>query len=94
LINCGAYNLLAGIVEILRPIAIWRRHSCKAAATCASTGLLMKGSEPPQTDACECFLTQEVAYAVLDVGGQLEVLLDKADRLAQMLERNSGLQQH
>src|ERR1700757_3588561 len=29
-----AYNLLLGIVEILRPIAIWRRHSCKAASVC------------------------------------------------------------
>jgi hypothetical protein len=54
----------------------------------------MRGSEPPHAEGCECFLTQEFAYAVLDIAGQLEVLLESADRLAQMLDHSGGPQKH
>jgi hypothetical protein len=47
-----AYNLLVGVLEILRPFEIWRRHGCKDAGACACTGLCLGAmSCPTQTPA-------------------------------------------
>jgi hypothetical protein len=67
-----------------------RRPSCRAAGACARTGLPLSDGEPSHVDRCECFVTREFAYAVLDTAGQLELLLKWADRLAKMLEPSTA----
>jgi hypothetical protein len=86
----AADNMLLRDVEILRGRALRKRPNCTTAGRCGQTGLPVSANEPPHVDDCECFLTRELAFAVLDVAGQLEVILDKADCLAQMLDRGGG----
>jgi hypothetical protein len=60
----AAYNMLTHSIEILRALALGKRHQCIAAGKCSNTGLPMRGNDPPQEENCECFLTREVADAV------------------------------
>ena len=83
----AAYNMLTRSIEILRALALGKRHHCSAAGKCSNTGLPMRGNDPPQEENCECFLTRELAHAVFDVEGSLELMLDDADRLARIVER-------
>jgi hypothetical protein len=88
----GAYNMLARSVEILTALAKRKRHACRSADECGDTGLPMIGNEPPHAENCECALTRELAYEVFEIEGLLEVMLDKADRLARMVERGGDAQ--
>jgi hypothetical protein len=88
----AADNMLVRGVEILRLRANRKRRDCHAGSTCADTGLPMSDNEPPHTENCECFLARDLAYAVLDIGGQHEVFLERADRLAPMLDHYGGPQ--
>jgi hypothetical protein len=88
----SAYNMLAHSVEILTALAKRKRHACRSADECGDTGLPMIGNEPPHAENCECALTRELAYEVFEVEGLLEVMLDKADRLARMVERGGDAQ--
>ena len=80
----AAYNMLGRSVEILRGLAMRKRHTCFVAGTCSNTGLPMAGNEPPHSETCECFLTRRLVHEVFDVEAILEVKLDEADRLARM----------
>ena len=86
----GGYNLASRGVEILTALAERKRPLCRAAGRCLDTGIPMKGNEPPQAENCECNLTREVVYTLFDISGLLEGVLDKADRLALMVERGAN----
>jgi hypothetical protein len=83
----GAYNLLSRGVETLTALAVRKRPLCRAAGRCLDTGIPMKGNEPPEAENCECNLTRELAFTSFDICGPLECVLDKADRLALIVER-------
>jgi hypothetical protein len=83
----GACILLFRGVETLTGLAVRKRPLCRAAGRCVDTGIPMSGNEPPQAENCECNLTRELVYTLFDTCGLLECVLDKAARLALMVER-------
>jgi hypothetical protein len=86
----GACILLFRGVETLTGLAVRKRPLCRAAGRCIDTGVPMSGNEPPQAENCECSLTRELVYTLFDVCGPLKGVLDKADRLALMVERGAN----
>jgi hypothetical protein len=47
---------------------------------------LLRGDELPNADTCECSVAKTFMNTVFQIGGQLEDLLERSDRVAQMLE--------
>ena len=87
----ASYNVLARGMRILNHLAMRKRPRCNAAGACSDIGLTMSGNEPPQAENCECRLTEDLACAVMSIQGQLDLVLEKADRLALMVDRGSVL---
>jgi hypothetical protein len=74
-------------MKILDHLATRKKPRCNASHVCCDTGLPMSGKEPPLAENCECRLTQDLERAVTEIEGQLDLLLEKGDRLALLVER-------
>jgi hypothetical protein len=89
-VACHIRTALARSGEILWALALSKRHKCHAAGECSDTGLPIADNEPPPLETCECFLTRKIVHEVFDIQGNLEVMVDEADRLARMVDRYAG----
>jgi hypothetical protein len=85
----AAFVFLVRGLKTLETLAMHKRPRCNVAGSCKDTGLAMIGNEPPEVHNCECRLTQDLAIAVMDIQGQIDLILDDAERLSRMVERRA-----